>query len=66
MTVAQMKTERNALEVPLLKECLVLDQLWSVCTKYQKQLEIGRYKSMILMLPQRAVNFTFQSDEIKK
>lgn len=29
-----MKTKRNVLEDPLLKECLVLDQLWSVYTKY--------------------------------
>lgn len=26
--------KRNVLEDPLLKECLVLDQLWSVYTKY--------------------------------
>lgn len=36
----------------------------SVQNMYQKQLEIGRYKSITLLLPQRAVNSSFQSDKM--
>lgn len=32
--VVQIKTKRNALGYPLLKEFLGLDQLWSIYTKY--------------------------------
>lgn len=31
---------------------------------YQKQLEIGRYKSITLLLPQRVGNSSFQSDKM--